>query len=276
MKKHLYITGKALGFFVLWLLSTILLTIPAVSEPSFLNTNAAFLRLWWELLPLLGILLATGIFVLVIEKSRIRVPIFTNSAINIFRGFMLGCIWLGVTVIFLFLIGVFSFGDKNSVTYLPIWFIAALLNVVMQNYLVRGYLFSLFREKYNEVAAVMITTMLFTALHGGAFEAGIIAVLNVATMSVFMSLVLIFTESLLAPIMAHFIWNSVGGIVFGVVNIPDDYPNLLNSSLTGNALISGGSADLEGSIAVLVMNILLIALMSYLLKKRSKQKTKGI
>jgi membrane protease YdiL (CAAX protease family) len=107
-------------------------------------------------------------------------------------------------------------------------------------------------------------------MHAGAFEAGFIAVLNVITMSVFVSLLLIHTESLLAPIIAHFIWNSIGRLVFGVVSMADDYPSMWNCNISGNILISGGEYKIEGSIVVLAANLILIALMTFLLKRRAK------
>jgi len=271
MKKHLIVAGKAIAFFILWGATLPIMMIPSIEEPAFLNANTAFLRLWWELLPLISILLVTGIFVLLIERNKIKVPILNNLKKNIVMGFILGFLWLGAVVMFFILIGVFTFGDTNNVSFLPIWFVAVLLNVIMQNCLVRGYLFSLFKEKYNVIVAVIITTILFTALHGGAFEAGIIAVLNVATMSIFVSLLLIYTGGLIAPIIAHFVWNSLGRLILGVVSMADDYPNLFNISLSGSTLISGGAYMIEGSIVVLVMNILLIGFVTFLLCRQSKQ-----
>ena len=270
MKKHIGTIGKGVGFFILWLTSIAVIAVPAIGEPSFLHGNPALLRLWWELLPMLGVFIATAIFILGIERNKIRIPILNNPVKNIAMGLVLGCIWLGAVMVFLFLIGVFAVAGKNDVSYLPIWFFAVLLNVIMQNYLVRGYLFELFREKYNTVTAVIITTILFMAMHGGAFEAGAVAVINVVTMSVFVSLLLIYTKSLLAPIIAHFIWNSVGRLIFGVVSLADDYPNLWNSSLTGNDLLSGGLFKIEGSVVVLVMNVMLIVFMAYLLRTRGR------
>ena len=270
MKKHLITAGKAIAFFTLWGASLAVMVIPALDKPAFLNNNAAFLRLWWELVPLLSVLIITGIFVWVIEKSKITVLILKRPLKNIIFGMLLGCVWLGATILFLCIIGVLRFVDKNRVSYLVIWFIAALLNVIMQEYLVRGYLFSLFKKNYNTVVAVIVTTILFTAMHAGAFEAGAVAVFNVATMSIFVSLLLIYTESLLAPIMVHFIWNSAGHLIFGVISLADDYPKLWNGRLSGNNLLSGGVAQIEGSIVVLAMNLFLISFMAYLLKRRAK------
>ena len=92
--KHLIVIGKAFGFLILWGITLSVMAIPAVREPSFLNGNAALMRFWWELIPLLGILLATGIFVCIVEKNCIKIPIL-NLARNAIIGFVLGCGWLG-------------------------------------------------------------------------------------------------------------------------------------------------------------------------------------
>jgi membrane protease YdiL (CAAX protease family) len=186
-----------------------------------------------------------------------------NSAI----GLALGFIWILGSIALLYFAGSFHLGTTNEVPYIPIWFFAVLLNAAMQEYLVRGYLFSLFREKYNVIVATAITTVLFTLMHAGAFAAGFIAILNVITMSVFVTLLLIYTQSLLAPVLVHFIWNSVGCLIFGVVSLSDDYPNILNSVLTGSDLLSGGTAKIEGSIVVSIVNAILILFMVFLLNK---------
>lgn len=258
---------KAIAFVFIYTVSLSVMAIPAVNKPFFLNDNGALLRLWREFIPMLGVLLVTGVFVLVVEKKSISVSIVRNPVRNITYGLVLGCIWVGVSLLSLVFMGYINFGEKNNIAYIWIWFISVILNAVMQEYLVRGYLFSLFKEVFNAATSVIITTILFTAMHGSAFEAGLIAVLNVITMSVFASLLLIYTESLLAPIIVHFLWNGIGGIVFGIVHLDGDYPNLWNNVMLGNDLISGGSTKLDGSIIVLLVNVLLIAFMIFKLKR---------
>ena len=103
-----------------------------------------------------------------------------------------------------------------------LWILSALINTIMQELLVRGYLYQMIKRNYNVVAAMVVTTALFTFMHGGAFEAGIVPVLNVITMSILMTTVLEYIQSLIAPVMMHFIWNGVGGIIFGAVSLADD------------------------------------------------------
>lgn len=60
------------------------------------------------------------------------------------------------------------------------------------------------KSNCNIGIAVIVSTGLFTFAHGGAFEAGILPVLNVITMSLFVTAVLEYTDSLIAPIVIHF------------------------------------------------------------------------
>lgn len=140
----------------------------------------------------------------------------------------------------------------------------------MQEVLVRGYLYQMIKNNYNIVVAVLISTGLFTFAHGGAFEAGILPVLNVITMSLFVTAVLEYTESLVAPIIIHFLWNGVGAIILGGVSLAEDYPHLFNMVISGNSILSGGSCKIEGSIVVLFMNLILMFGFVMAKKKRDK------
>lgn len=273
MKKHLLTGGKAIGFFVLWAAGVSISSLSMFDSLPFLEGNAALLRLWWEFLPLIITLILSFVFVRVIEKGKSKINSINKPLRDCILGIVLGCVWIGAVVSILSAIGIIHFESKNIITNTGIWIVAVLLNVIMQEYLVRGYLFQLLKVKYNPVFAIVITTALFVAMHGGIFEAGIVAVLNVVTMSVFVSLLLIYTGNLLAPILAHFIWNMAGCIIFGSVSLSDDYPSIWNIIFTGNNLISGGSAKIEGSVITLVVNSLLIAVMVWLLVRGKDKNT---
>lgn len=124
------------------------------------------------------------------------------------------------------------------------------------------------KQKHNIVFATILTTGLFAALHGGAFEAGFIPVMNVLTMSLLMTAVLEYTGSLVAPVIMHFIWNGIGAIILGGVSLAEDYPHLLNIALYGHDLLSGGACKIEGSVVVFIVNVALIALFCSLQRKR--------
>lgn len=122
----------------------------------------------------------------------------------------------------------------------PVWVLAVFVNTIMQELLVRGYLYQMLKQKHNIIVAMIVTTILFTALHGGAFEAGVIPVLNVFTMSLLMTVVLEYSGSIIAPTIMHFLWNGIGALVLGGVSLADDYPNLFVTTFTGNDILSAG------------------------------------
>jgi len=170
-------------------------------------------------------------------------------------GGVTGTIWLGASVGILSILGVVQIEGKNQIAMLWLWLLAAFLNTVMQEMLVRGYLYQMIKSNGSIAAAIIVSTGLFTFAHGGAFEAGILPVLNVITMSLFMTAVLEYTGSLIAPIVIHFLWNGVGAIILGGVSLAEDYPHLFDMTIHGNPILSGGSCKIEGSIIVLFMNL---------------------
>lgn len=55
-------------------------------------------------------------------------------------------------------------------------------------------------------------------------------------MSLFVTAVLEYTESLIAPIVIHFLWNGVGAIILGGVSLAEDYPHMFNMVISGNSI----------------------------------------
>ena len=265
MKKFVSVTLKTLIFFLGWAIGVALIPIP---EPD----NAAIWRFWAELIPLLAIVVMTALFWF-IEKKKVPLNIVSSPLKSSAVGIIAGIVWLGAAVGILALTETMTIIGHNSVPMLWLWIISVFLNTIMQEMLVRGYLYQLIKSNYNTVAAAVVTTALFTLMHGGAFEAGIIPVLNIVTMSLLMTAVLEYTHSLTAPIRMHFIWNCVGAVILGGVSLADDYPNLCVTEFTGNALLSGGEFKIEGSVVVSLLNTALTLVFLFLMKKTSNNPT---
>lgn len=262
LKKFLTLIVKVIVFFVGWAVLAGL--IPIVP-----SDNPAVWRFWAEFIPLLVVVAFNLIFWL-IEKRKIHIPVLGNPILSLGVGALVGVIWLGVAVGVMVLTGLMTFAGDNLVDFLWLWIISAFLNVIMQELLVRGYLYQLIKSNCGIIAATILTTALFTFMHGGAFEAGIVPVLNIVTMSLFMTAVLEYTGSLLSSIVIHSIWNIFGAIILGGVSLADDYPHLLNTTFSGNQLLSGGACKIEGSIIVLILNIVLLIMFTALAKHKKR------
>lgn len=252
MKKLAVTIIKCIGFFLGWAIFISILPSPAIEDP-------AIWRLWAEAVPLFGIAVFTLLFWL-IERRTIKLHLFDNPFKGVAVGIVAGIAWLGITVAILFLADIIEVDGTNQVPMFGVWLLAAFLNVVMQELLVRGYLYQMLKQTYNGIAATMVTTALFTLCHGGAFEAGILPVLNVLTMSLLMTAVLEYTGSMIAPTVMHFLWNGAGALFLGGVSLAEDYPHLLNMRFAGNDILSGGACKMEGSLVVLILNLALIFL----------------
>lgn len=261
MKKLITTVIKTMIFFIGWVLMAGLLPIPD-------SSNDAIWRLWAEVLPFLYLVGFTIIFWL-IDKKRVRLNLISSPFKNSILGLGSGIAWLGITTVILLISGTMKVVGMNTVPMIWLWIISVFINSIMQELLVRGYLYQMIKSKYNIIAATIVTTALFTLMHGGAFEAGIIPVMNVLTMSILMTVVLEYTRSLIAPIFMHFIWNSIGAVILGGVSLAEDYPNLLITEFTGNPLLSGGAPKMEGSIIVLIVNVIFIIGFITLIKKKN-------
>ena len=139
----------------------------------------------------------------------------------------------------------------------------------MQELLIRGYIYQLLKSKYNIPVTIVVTTAIFTLLHGSAFEVGLLPVINVITMCLFTTALYESEKTIIAPTMAHAVWNIIGAIVLGVVSLADDYPRLYTFIPSGNEILSGGNYDIEASVVVLVINIILMLFFYYRYKKKA-------
>lgn len=184
-------------------------------------------------------------------------------------GLILGAVGIGVPSALLLVsrqLGVRTMQAGN-------WLSAAMFDVAfftlaaaMEELVVRGYLFSLFRRQWGWKTAVISTSLIFGALHllnpGADFE----SMLNVTLAGFFLAAVLLVTRSLYAAIAAHFAWNWTMAAVFHSVvsgaSIPaPNYATVDN----GPDWLTGGQWGPEGGAGATAAMLFLIF---YLYKRR--------
>ena len=251
MKKLLITIVKIVVFFIGWAVLSGIIDIP--------SDNPAVWRFFAELIPLAVMILFTVAFWL-IEKKTINIPIKENIGKGTLSGIVIGIIWIGAAAAILIFSKQLEIIGKNEISLLWLWILSAFLNVIMQELLVRGYIYQLLKERFNLPAAVIVTTAIFTFMHGGAFEAGVIPVINVVTMCLFTTALYESEKTILAPIMAHSIWNIIGALILGGVSLADDYPSVLTMTASANKLLSGGDYKIEASIVVTILNVILMGI----------------
>ena len=261
MKKFFKTTFKIIIFFIGWAVLSGIVDIP--------SSIPAVWRFFAELLPLVFMLMFTIVFML-FEKMSIKILFTENIVKGILTGIAVGFLWIVIPTAILIFSKQLIVIEKNTISFLLIWIASAFINVVMQELLVRGYIYQLLKKDYNIFVAVLVSTVLFTAMHLGVFEAGIIPVVNVITMCLFTTVLYETERTLLAPIMVHAVWNIIGAIFLGCVNLAEDYPHMFTLISSQNTLLSGGEYKIEASIIVTIINIVLTVLFLIKLKLLSR------
>jgi membrane protease YdiL (CAAX protease family) len=265
-------TWRIVSFVIIW--GVLVSIVFSISEtPSFLSNQPAWLRFYNELVPLTAVIFTTWFATRYLSKKTLQVKYGTSKK-SLLVGLLVGCVWIGLSVAIIALINSLSIPSHHPVSSPIVWIVALLLNTMMQELLVRGYIFNLVRANHGLIAATILTTLMFVGLHGPDVGAYGLNILNIISASLVFTGLLAYTEGLTSPIIAHFIWNSVGGIVFGVVVLADDYPSYMHSITTGLPAVSGGSAKIEGSIVVFVINITICLLLFYAIRRKRQILTK--
>ena len=147
MKKIVISMAKFICFFIGWAILAGVLPMPDLSEP-------AVWRLWAEIIPLLAIVFFTLVFWLA-EKKSVRLHLIEKPMRGILLGIVTGILWLAIPTLLMYITKSIQFDDINEVKLFPLWMLAAFLNVIMQELLVRGYLYQMLKQKHNIVAAII-------------------------------------------------------------------------------------------------------------------------
>ena len=275
LRKNRFVTSTlaVLAFFIGW--SIIISIVFSVWEnPVFIARNPALLRLYWEIIPFIAIIGVTAFFVTKVSKKQVQVILTKHAKRDVLSGLVFGTFWALLASGLLAMTNTLKLTPNNTPSYLLVWLFALFCNAAMQELLVRGYIFSLIRHKFNVTAAIIVGSLLFVAMHGPNLGAYGLGMLNVITASFILGLLLVIFEGLLVPILVHFVWNVLLGVVLGSIVLADDYPSIYHAVFHGSDVITGGTMAVEGSLITLVLNVLVLTGLFYLYR-RGRLKSHG-
>jgi len=192
------------------------------------------------------------------------VPRFVGGALI---GFLL---FAGVCAI-LYLCGVAAFGGWNGVQNLAMAASTSLLAGVAEEAIFRGAVYRLFEKGFGTLIAIVLSGALFGLIHAAnkgatpessaaiALEAGIL-----------LAAAYLLTRSLWLPIGLHFGWNFTEGGIFGAAVSGNGAKGLINTSLSGPQLLSGGAFGPEASVAAVGVCLVAAVVMLVLAARRGE------
>ena len=145
-----------------------------------------------------------------------------------------------------------EFGPVSAVaTTVPIMFLVFVLVGWNEELLSRGYWLQNMAEGVNLPFGVILSSLLFGALHLGNPNATWVAVLGVALAGFFLAYGYIRTKQLWLSIGLHIGWNFFENTVYGFPVSGIDTPGLLLHTHTGPELITGGAFGPEAGLIVI-------------------------
>src|SRR5580658_8123450 len=178
------------------------------------------IRLYFEATGVLTVLAAAWIMVRFIDRRPFRTLGFApgHLAQDFLIGVGIGTVWLGLSLLALWIIGCVSLRSSFS-SFAPslVWAAASLLlNTVTQEVLMRSYIYQTIESHSNFIWAIVGSSILFMLLHAGALAGAWLPALNLFLAGVLFGAAYNRTGNLWLPIAIHFTWNFLLGPVFGL------------------------------------------------------------
>jgi uncharacterized protein len=201
----------------------------------------------------MGLLTYYG-FVHVIERRRVTELARPFALKELGIGVLLGAALFSTTIGILWLFGYYQVSAINPWSFMITWFMTGIISGVLEELLVRGVLFRIMEESLGTWIALVISALIFGAGHLANPNATLWAGLAIAIEAgVMLAAAYVLTRRLWVPIGIHIAWNFVQGGIFGVAVSGNEAKGLLQSTLSGPVLLSGGEFGAEASIFAVIV-----------------------
>ena len=164
-------------------------------------------------------------------------------------GLLTGPVLLGIGTIILAIAGYLTFINftfNGSALLVEILFM--LLVAFTEEILFRGYILNNLLRSTNKWVALIITSVLFALFHSTNPGVSVLAVVNIFVAGFLLGINYIYTKNLWFAVLFHFSWNFFQGPVFGYEVSGLDMQSILEQSLSGPEILTGGEFGFEQSL----------------------------
>ncbi|WP_321310099.1 CPBP family intramembrane glutamic endopeptidase [Marinifilum fragile] len=219
----------------------------------------------------LGTLLIVWIFARFIDKRHFFDLGFSikNRSKDILWGLLAGIIMMGLGTVILQFNGNLTIESINfamgSLLQSVFLFIFVSIN---EEIIVRGYILRNFMDSMNRYLALILSSLIFTALHLLNPNVSILGITNIFLAGILLGIGYIFTKNLWFPLALHFSWNFFQGPIFGFEVSGTKSDTLISQTITGNEILTGGNFGFEGSLLASILCTACIVLFWFIYKKQ--------
>ncbi|WP_433652875.1 CPBP family intramembrane glutamic endopeptidase [Micromonospora zamorensis] len=204
------------------------------------------------------------------ERRSVTELARSGAGARITRGAVIGFAMFAAVIVNIAFVGDYDINGLGSVTgaVALLGFMAAA--AVTEELLFRGVLFRVIEERTGTWIALLLTGVVFGLMHLLNPDASLWGAVAIAVEAGFMlAACYAATRNLWVPIGLHFGWNfAAGGIFSVVVSGNGESDGLLDTSMSGPALVTGGDFGPEGSLYTVAAGVALTVVFMWLAHRR--------
>ncbi|MCH2225192.1 MAG: CPBP family intramembrane metalloprotease [Crocinitomicaceae bacterium] len=203
-----------------------------------------------------------------------KVTEFSNKSIikNLLIGLVLGITLQSLTVLVIYLKGGYSVISVNPILFIIPPLTMGIVTAIMEEILFRGIIFRVPEEKLGSYISLLISTLLFGAVHMFNPNSSLNAVIALGIQAgLLLGAAYIYSRNLWFPIAIHFAWNFTQSAIFGA-NVSGNAiaKTLITSKIEGAEWFTGGRFGPEGSIQATIFCLIATIVLLVLSHKEGK------
>ncbi|AGZ45099.1 CPBP family intramembrane glutamic endopeptidase [Actinoplanes friuliensis] len=218
---------------------------------------------------------AVLVYAWVVRRTESRAPVEvarSGAGRRIVRGVLIGFAMFAAVIVNIAFLGDYHVTGIGSVTGAIglLGFMAAA--AVTEELLFRGVLFRLVEERTGTWIALLLTGVVFGLMHLANPDASLWGAIAISIEAGFMlAACYAATRTLWVPIGLHFGWNfAAGGIFSVVVSGNGESKGLLDTTMSGPSLVTGGDFGPEGSLYTVAAGVVLTLVFMWLARRRGQ------
>ncbi len=193
-------------------------------------------------------------FIRIVERRPAAELSLPGAAAEVGKGTLLGVLLFTAAIGLIALFGFYRVTGVNEWTVILPLLGMTIISGVVDELLVRGIRFRSMEESLGTWLALLISALIFGLMHIANPNATLWSALAIAIEAgIMLAAAYTLTRRLWLPIGIHFAWNFVQGGIFGVAVSGNGVRGLLQSTLSGPALLSGGEFGAEASIFAVIV-----------------------
>jgi len=169
-------------------------------------------------------------------------------------GTIIGVLLQSLTILVIMINGGFEIVSVNPISNMIIPFTIAFSIAIFEEILIRGIIFRIVEEKLGSYISLLITAIIFGALHLANPNSTLMSGICVGIEAGFlMGAAYIYARNLWFPIAIHFAWNFMQSGIFGAVTSGNEKTSsLITTKITGSQLFTGGEFGPEATIQAII------------------------